>query len=84
MIDCLLKNNTKEKEMSEKILDLDDDSDETVLDATDFGFIVSSSGELKSLMYPEGLEGDPPEEVILILEILGIDLTAPSSSRTLH
>lgn len=73
--------------MSEKNLEISDDFDnpeEASLDATDFGFIVSASGELKSLMYPESLEGDPPEEVILILEILGIDLTAPKGTRTLH
>lgn len=73
--------------MSEKTLEIDDDfdtTDEASLDATDFGFIISAKGELKSLMYPESLEGDPPEEVILILEILGIDLTAPKASRTLH
>lgn len=73
--------------MSDKNLEIDSDFDnpeEASLDATDFGFIVSATGELKSLMYPETLEGDPPEEVIMILEILGIDLTAPASSRTLH
>lgn len=70
--------------MFDKSFDSDDDSEETQLDATDFGFIVSADGELKSLMYPDSLEGDPPEEIILILEILGIDLTAPKSTRTLH
>jgi len=73
--------------MSEKNLEVSDDfenSEEASLDATDFGFIVSASGELKSLMYPDSLEGDPPEEVLLILEILGIDLTAPNRTRTLH
>lgn len=61
-----------------------DNPEEASLDATDFGFIISADGELKSLMYPETLEGDPPEEIILILDILGIDLTAPKGSRTLH
>jgi hypothetical protein len=73
--------------MSDKNLDAEnefDNPEEAALDATDFGFIVSANGELKSLMYPESLEGDPPEEVIMILEILGIDLTAPKGSRTLH
>lgn len=70
--------------MSEKNIDFNDGGEETVLDATDFGFIVSADGELKSLMYPDSLQGDPPEAIILILEILGIDLTAPKGSRTLH
>lgn len=69
--------------MPNKDLEIDD-SEEANLDATDFGFIISADGELKSLMYPESLEGDPPEEIIMILEILGIDLTAPKGSRTLH
>ena len=73
--------------MSDKNLEIVEDlnePEEASLDETDFGFIISASGELKSLMYPELLEGDPPEEVILILEILGIDLTAPKGTRTLH
>lgn len=69
--------------MSDKDLDFDN-AEEANLDATDFGFIISADGELKSLMYPESLEGDPPEEIIMILEILGIDLTAPKGTRTLH
>lgn len=69
--------------MSDKELDLND-SEEAALDATDYGLIISADGELKSLMYPESLEGDPPEEIVMILEILGIDLTAPKGSRTLH
>lgn len=69
--------------MPDKDLDLDG-VEEANLDATDFGFIISADGELKSLMYPESLEGDPPEEIIMILEILGIDLTAPKGTRTLH
>lgn len=73
--------------MTDKTLEIDSDFDnpeEASLDATDFGFIISADGELKSLMYPETLSGDPPEEVIMILEILGIDLTAPPGTRTLH
>ena len=73
--------------MPDKPLEIHNDFDnpeEASLDATDFGFIISADGELKSLMYPETLQGDPPEEVILILDILGIDLTAPKGTRTLH
>jgi hypothetical protein len=69
--------------MPNKDLDLDG-VEEANLDATDFGFIISADGELKSLMYPESLEGDPPEEILMILDILGIDLTAPKGTRTLH
>lgn len=58
--------------------------DETILDPTDFGFIVSADGELKSIMIPENFEGDLPEEIVMILDILGIDITAPPSTRNLH
>lgn len=59
-------------------------SEEAILDSSDFGFIVSSEGELKSLMIPENFEGDLPEEIVMILDILGIDITAPASTRNLH
>lgn len=58
--------------------------DETILGPTDFGFIVSADGELKSIMIPENFEGDLPEEIVMILDILGIDITAPPSTRNLH
>lgn len=73
--------------MPDKNANLEDDFDnpeEASLDSTDFGFIISGDGELKSMMYPEKLEGELPEEIVLILEILGIDITAPKGLRTLH
>jgi hypothetical protein len=60
--------------------DLDDDE----YDPTDYGFIISADGELKSVMYPEELMGEPPEEIKLIMQIFGISDIETIDSRTLH
>ena len=58
--------------------------EEKEIDADDFGFIIGPDGELKSLMYPEHLMGDPPEEIKMILRIFGIDSIDDIDNRTLH
>lgn len=58
--------------------------EEEEIDADDFGFIIGPDGELKSLMYPEHLMGDPPEEIKMILRIFGIDSIDDIDNRTLH
>lgn len=58
--------------------------EEEEIDADDFGFIISPDGELKSLMYPENLMEDPPEEIKMILRIFGIDSIDDIDNRTLH
>lgn len=50
----------------------------------DFGFIIGPDGELKSVMYPEHLMEDPPEEIKMILQIFGIDDINTLEDRTLH
>lgn len=50
----------------------------------DFGFIIGPDGELKSVMYPEHLMEEPPEEIKLILEIFGIDNIDTIESRVIH
>jgi hypothetical protein len=60
--------------------DLEDDE----YDPTDYGFIISADGELKSVMYPEELMGEPPEEIKLIMEIFGISDIETLDNRTLH
>jgi hypothetical protein len=50
----------------------------------DFGFIIGPDGELKSMMYPEHLMEDPPEEIQAILSIFGIDRIEEVGQRTLH
>ena len=60
--------------------DLEDDE----YDPTDYGFIISADGELKSVMYPEELMGEPPEEIKLIMQIFGISDIETLDDRTLH
>jgi hypothetical protein len=57
--------------------DLDDEDD-------DFGFIISSEGELKSMMIPEELMEDPPPQIKKILNIFGIKNIHTIDNRTLH
>jgi hypothetical protein len=52
--------------------------------ADDFGFVIGPDGELKSMMIPEHLMDDPPEEVQLILKMFGIDSIHQLEGRTLH
>jgi len=58
--------------------DIDDYADD------DFGFIISSTGELKSMMIPDLLMDDPPAEVKKILKIFGIKDIHTIDSRTIH
>jgi hypothetical protein len=64
-------------------VDLDNLEDDEY-DPTDYGFIISADGELKSVMYPEELMGEPPEEIKLIMEIFGISDIETIDDRTLH
>lgn len=66
------------------IEDLDDNDDNDDFAADDFGFIIGPDGELKSVMYPEHLMEDPPEEITMILQIFGIDSIDTLENRTLH
>ncbi len=52
--------------------------------ADDFGFVIGFDGQLKSVIIPEHLMDDPPEEVQLILNMFGIDSIHQLDSRTLH
>lgn len=54
--------------------DIDDDNLD--IDNTDYGFIISSSGELKTFFCPDQFSGFPPKEVLKIFKIFKInDLT---------
>lgn len=64
-------------------VELEDHEDDD-LGKDDFGFIIGPDGELKSVMYPEHLMQDPPEEIKMILEIYGIDSIETLESRTIH
>lgn len=52
--------------------------------AEDFGFVIGPDGELKSVIVPEHLMDDPPEQVELILQMFGIDNIHQLEGRTLH
>lgn len=67
----------------ENIDDYDDDDYEDI-DPTDFAFVISSDGELKSLMMPEDLMNEPPKEIVEILKIFGIKDIHLIEPKTLH
>jgi hypothetical protein len=50
----------------------------------DYGFIIGPNGELKSIMLPEDLFEDPPDEIKKILKIFGIQDIYAMSNKTLH
>ena len=63
-------NTTEDEEVSEaQELDIYDEG----IGDEDYGIIIGPDGELKSLFMPEGFEIDPPENVVKILQMLGID-----------
>jgi hypothetical protein len=68
----------------ENIAEVEEADFENEFDRDDFGFIISADGELKSVMYPEHLMDDPPEEIKMILEIFGIDNFETIENRVLH
>ncbi len=69
----------------EEYIDIEVDEDDLDdYDDTDFGFIISSNGELKSMMIPDLLMDDPPIEVKKILKIFGIKSIHTIDSRTIH
>jgi len=74
-----MPNNIQEPQI--EIEDFEDDED---FNPNDFGFIISETGELKSVMYPENLMEEPPEEIKKILQIFGIDDITEIEHRTLH
>ena len=66
----------------ETIEDFEEEEDEFSRD--DFSIVIGSDGELKSLVYPEHLMSSPPEEVIMILQMFGIEDFETLEHRTLH
>lgn len=73
-----MPNNTAFTVEIEEIEEQDD------MDADDYGFIIGPDGELKSIMFPEHLMEDPPEEIKIILQLFGIENLEDIESRTLH
>ena len=60
------------------------DEDDEELEDGDYGFIIGPDGELKTLMIPEDLMGDPPNSVKRILKIFKIENLHYLEPRTLH
>lgn len=50
----------------------------------DYGFILGPDGSLKTVLVPENLMEDPPEEVKMILKIFGIEDIHTVDYQTLH
>ena len=73
-----MPNNTAFTVEIEEIEEQDD------MGADDYGFIIGPDGELKSVMFPEHLMEDPPEEIKIILQLFGIENLEEIESRTLH
>lgn len=65
-------------------LTVDDYDDNDEYSADDFGFIIGPDGDLKSVMIPEHLMEDPPEEVTIILQLFGIEDINMLENKTLH
>ena len=59
-------NNEEHQELDE----FDDDINEE-----DYVFVISPEGLLKTIIFPEELMEDPPEEVQKILNVLGVKST---------
>ena len=50
-----------------------DDKTEFVISDDDFGFLIDSEGNLKTVFGPDELFDAPPESVQRILDIFGVD-----------
>lgn len=70
---------SEQYENEEDIIDEDED-----VDSDDYGFIISANGDLKSIMFPENLMEDPPQEIKRILKIFGIKDIHGLGNNTLH
>lgn len=51
---------------------LDDGTEDLDIDNTDYGFIISANGELKTFFCPDSVDGYPPKEVQRIFKIFKI------------
>lgn len=58
--------------------------DENDFTSDDYGFVIGPDGFLKSVMYPENLMEEPPEEIYRILKIFGFTGLEELTPRTVH
>ena len=68
----------------ETVVTIEESDEENESGPDDFGFVLGPDGDLKSFMIPEHLMEDPPEEVLAILSIFGIDNIYDLENRILH
>jgi hypothetical protein len=73
-----MPNNTTANEVIIEELDEEEHS------IDDFEFIIDANGDLKSMVIPEHLMNDPPEEIQLIMRLYGIEDLNMLDNRTLH
>lgn len=62
------------------------DEEDLDIDKSDYGFIISNTGELKTFFCPDDVNGWPPKEILKIFKIFKItDLSELlPGSKTLH
>lgn len=79
---AIMARNKEQEQLDEPVLD---EYDELIEDS-DYGFIISSSGELKTFFCPDNVDGWPPKEIVKIFKIFKItDLSEViHRSSTLH
>jgi hypothetical protein len=75
---------TMPNNISTQVVEIEEYEEDDDFGSDDFGFVVGPDGELKTLMIPEHLMEDPPEEVKLILSIFGIDDIHDLNNKILH
>ena len=68
----------------ETVVTIEEYDEENEYGPDDFGFVLGPDGDLKSFVIPEHLMEDPPEEVLAILSIFGIDNIYDLENRILH
>ena len=68
----------------ETVVTIEEYDEENEYGPDDFGFVLGPDGDLKSFMIPEHLMEDPPEEVLAILSLFGIDNIYDLENRILH
>jgi len=66
------------------IVEIEEYDEDNEMERDDFAFVIGPDGDLKSMIIPEHLMNDPPEEVKMILEMFGIDSIHDLNNKLLH
>jgi hypothetical protein len=72
------------RENTENLQEIEEIDEQDEWEEGDYGFIINSEGELKTMMFPEDLMEDPPVEIKKILKIFGIKNIHQIESKTIH